>query len=893
MPGDPLSLRSVLASQRLPANAPASQPAVPENLVQPGALLLAPPPNGAPPILAGQNPPRRILSESTRNALEEHLVSSYVLPQSAGKNFRAALKAPFKAFWNWAFRKNTASPASEVSTGASALSSGAKTAGRLPRLAGTIGEEIVDHLGNHDRVSLEALKITDNVGEVIGAGEHAFGLGRNIKELWDRSSDKKKLLLLENKSQILHNLKMIREPLRDAVQDWGRPEVNSEGVLKASQTKKRILEILDPPGGDFAKNLAEEIYSNLPYQNPYINLPRANSDIIREEIPEQIPPSSWDYLDKTLLNFADQNCQDPEALERTRQLAVGYAKPQLRRVLEIGLQQIQSGDAPDQKKDKLVASLTPPGGPVAHQLAEDIIGQLPDVELPSADNVIRSLKSLVASLTDAVAVNIEFRTELFLKDQFKGSHSENTAKRLTEVVMVHLRTQKFFSSENPPNLDSLFDQDDLKNKITESNKRTLEPLQTLEESFLSDPEALKWLDQLAEHKFEKAHDPPPAGTHDELRKELAKLDYQKYTLSSGLRPKDKLWVADRVANSTRYLAGLTNVGASIAKTAEAAGAATVVSDVGLVSGPLNIAAGGFSTHRAIKAGQESKKAKLAQERLGQKIQTRIQNSVEKKADLRTLLLEQKRRAEKSTKVEKSAERTSQALQATDYFLRGFLWIGTIAAVAAPALLLVGIIATTAALVLGGIGAGIALGAAYAKIKRDAAAANKMAGLQALYQETNKQPNGLIDSIRSELEAKKGGNSDPHTKKSATHALKILDDIIGSEKYESLVGERTTALGREGSPDRRLAYSQKQLLEILTYKLVVRNSRTLANAYLDTVRNEGSRMDSESMKFLQEEMGWKADDMRLLLELLSTDRNSGVEFFCKVNKFPTPKLLPKP
>ena len=640
MAGDSLSLRSVLASQRLPANAPAFRPAVPENLVQPGALLLAPQPNGAPPILAGQNPPRRIFSESTRKALGEHLVSSYVLPQSAGKNFRAALKAPFKAFWNWAFRKNTASPASEVSAGASALSSGAKAAGRVPRLAAKIGEEFTEHADDvAAATSAHALHLTDTIGEAIGAGEHIFGLGRNLKELKDRSSDRTHLQRLQAEHEIFQ-------------------------------------------------------------------------DLLR------------------------QGSVNPEALHA---LLDDFSEPMRAKVEEI---------------------LTP--------YKKDLDAQ------PNEEGFVDSR-------------DVDFR-------------------------QVNLAA--------------------------------------------------------------------------ELRNQLPLLEYQIHLLSSGLKSKDALWVSERSANSVRYGFGLANTGTSIAITAGSTAAHSLAAGLAHPIGVLNIAAGGFSVHRSLKAGQEAQKAATQQAALGGSIRRRVETNDEKSADLQSLLLEQKRRAEKATVREKSAEKKSQALQATDYFVRGALWIGGIVALslAAP-LVFFGL--TTAALVLGGVGAGLALGAVYSKFQRDAAVANKISGLQFLQFEITNAEN--VEEARQNLLDAPQIN-DPSFRKSARHALKILDAINSTEKYESLVGPREPLPEDANPPGHSFTYSKDQLLEIATYKLSVRNSRALAAAYCNEIRSQDSRPDAPATDFLRNHLNWSDENVRLFLELLTTDSRSAEDFFCKVNKLPIPRTL---
>lgn len=598
MPPDPLSLRSLLAGQRQAALAHAAEI---EEAPAAGAGILAAPPHDLPAFQPGRNAPLALLSGGARAGLEKHLNADYVLPQSAGKNFRAALKSPFKAFWNWITRKNTNTSMSE---GASALSSGAKTLGRFPRFAAKVGEEFVQlsedirDQGMETNPVLHHLHVTDVVGETIGAGEHIFGLARNLKELKDRGSEK--------------------------------------------------------------KNLEE----------------------LRQE----------------------------------------------------------------------------------------------------ADRLRRKLEPSEEGFVDAV--------------------------------------------------DSV-------------------------------------------------------GGFSEMERELTLVEYQIHLKSSGLKSKDALWVSERSANSARYGFGIANTGTSIALAAGSTAATSVAHGLAHPIGVLNIAAGGFSAHRSVKAGQDAAKAAEAQQAAGLKIAAQLAPADEKSADLKSLLLEHKRRVEKNVHGEKSSERKSQALQATDYFIRGALWIGGIVALASAApLVFFGL--TTAALVLGGVGAGLSLHAAYSKFRRDAAFANKTSGLQFLYATINNA--ATVQEARANLmEVSADDDSDPAHRKSARHALKILDAINGSDKYESLVGPRITLSPEEVRPGHRLSYSKDQLLEIATYKLAVRNSRAMAAAFCDEVMQQGTRMDCESLDFLKNQMGWTPADQQLFLDLLATDRRQAEEFFCHRNKLPMPKI----
>ncbi len=638
MPPDPLSLRSLLAGQRQAALAHAAEI---EEAPAAGAGILAAPPHDLPAFQPGRNAPLALLSGGARAGLEKHLNADYVLPQSAGKNFRAALKSPFKAFWNWITRKSSKT---SISEGASALSSGAKTVGRLPRFAAKVGEEFVQlpedirDQGVVTNPALHHLHVTDVVGETIGAGEHIFGLARNLKELKDRGSEKKNL----------EELRRTQAFLRDLLETQPAPTTQTLPARRA----------------EFGESL----------------------------------------------------------------------QMQLDQILE------------------------------AHQ-----------------------------------------------------AHLENLPR----------------DSEG----------------------------------------------------FADAFD--PTDLNQTLKNRLALVEYQIHLKSSGLKSKDALWVSERSANSARYGFGIANTGTSIALAAGSTAATSVAHGLAHPIGVLNIAAGGFSTHRSVKAGQDAAKAAEAQHAAGLKIAAQLAPADDKSADLKSLLLEHKRRIEKNVHGEKSSERKSQALQATDYFIRGALWIGGIVALATAApLVFFGL--TTAALVLGGVGAGLSLYAAYSKFQRDAAFANKTSGLQFLYATINTA--ATVQEARANLmEVSADDDSDPAHRKSARHALKILDAINGSDKYESLVGSRIPLSPEEVRPGHRLSYSKDQLLEIATYKLAVRNSRAMAAAFCDEVIQQGTRMDCESLDFLKNQMGWTPADQQLFLDLLAADRRQAEDFFCHRNKLPMPKI----
>lgn len=633
MPTDPLSLRNLLVAQRQAFLA--YEPEVEGDPVA-GVGILAPPPAGLPALLPSRNHPVRLLSEATRASLEGHLTAEYVLPQSAGKNFRAALKAPFQAFWHWITRRSSKT---SISEGASALSSGAKTTGRIPRLAAEVGEEIV-HLSEEapdqaieTNPVLHHLHLTDTVGEAIGAGEHIFGLARNLKELKDRGSEKKNLEDLRQTAAFLTD-------------------------LLATPTEQEIRSRRD----DFGPVLQSRLDGIL----------NAHAD-------------SWGNRPVDDEGFAD------------------------------------AGDA-------------------------------------------------------------------------------------TDVSPV-------------------------------------------------------------------------------LKRELALVEYQIHLSTSGLKSKDALWVSERSANSARYGFGIAHTGTSIATTAGSTAAGSIGAGLAHPIGVLNIAAGGFAVHRSVKAAQDAAKAASAQADAGAQIADQLAQAGEKSADLQSLLLEHKRRVEKHVYAEKSSEKKSQALQATDYFIRGALWIGGIVALSAAAPLFFGL--TTAAMVLGGVGAGLSLCAAYSKFQRDAAFANKASGLQFLHSALGDAAS--VQVARENLIDTSANAADPVFRKSARHALKILDAINGSDKYEPLVGIRQALPEEDSRPGHRLSYSKDQLLEIATYKLAVRNSRALAAAFCDDVLNQGSRIDSRSLEFLDTQMGWPLEDRQLLLDLLAADRRQAEDFFCRRNKLPLPKI----
>lgn len=645
MPSDSLSLRSQLIPDRQPSavspsnsvSSDASYHTAVEDQSERG--ILARPSDVQPAMRQGHHPPLRILSDATRTGLEKHLMAEFVLPQSAGKNFRASLASPFKAFWNWITRKNSKT---SISDGASSLSAAAKTAGRAPRLAAEVAGQIKHNADANSPAESESglstIEITKTAGEFIGAGEHLFGLARNVKELKDWKLDKKSLESLQQTQAFLKDLLGTQpEPSREALE--GRRQ-------------------------DFGKSLQTQ---------------------------------------------------------------------------------------------------------------------------------------------------------------------------LDEILKAH-------------------DQ---------------------------------YLAQLPRHEERFAEAPDRSDLTQTLKNRLALVEYQIYLKSSSLKPKDAMWVSERSANSARYGVGIASVGTSIAKAAGSAGAESVLGSITFASGALNTVAGGFAVHRSYKAYKDAAKAAEAQKSAGQKIKKSLEEKEEKSADLKTLLLENKRRVEKQVRSEKSSEKKSQALQATDYFIRGGLWIGGLVALAvAPPLVCFGL--TTAALLLGGVGAGLSLCALYSKFQRDAALANKTSALQTLH--TALSDSDTLEMARNNLLEVSTENSAPHFQKSARHALKVLDAINSSDKYESLVGPRFPLTVEESRPGHLLAYTKEQLLEIVNYKLAVRHSRAIAAAFLDEVRLQNSSLNCENLNFLRDQMGWSQEDSQLYLDLMAVDRRQAEDFFCHRNKLPIPKSV---
>ena len=401
----------------------------------------------------------------------------------------------------------------------------------------------------------------------------------------------------------------------------------------------------------------------------------------------------------------------------------------------------------------------------------------------------------------------------------------------------------------------------------------------------------------------------------------SKLESDFLAVQAKLKGKDGAWLLDRIANSVRYGVNIPNTLISVAGLAQTVGSTTTTVLSNAVGG-LNLIAGGISTHRAVVAGRDEKAAEKGEQkmeanigkRMGARVVDEAEGSRTMTIEAKDILLEQKRRSEKNIKTEKSTEKKAQAFQAADYFARAAVWIAGITVAAVVGVGIATTVLTGAGLVLGLVGAGIAVKLIYNKFQRQAEQANKIAGLQELSTALSAQ-DAKLETAREGLVGKsRNPELTRDDRKRATMALKLLDSITTSTKYDKMVGRVDKA-----------PLTEDQVLDIASYKLAIRNNKPVAETFVKAFRDEihvtydianrpphptdwkaGDERSQPQIqfeddldklngplkeaRFLKTELGWSNKDIAMLYHQAKWDPAKAADIFLDKNKLDKYKTI---